>query len=490
VARGVRRRRLEVDVIPIGAIVGAAMAARGGNARTDPTAANIGVRVLASFLLLPVFFLLREGMPVHGAVFGAVVVPLLFPSIVLRRVLVPLGMHRTAYVFARISPPVAVSEEIPAGAVFYAALALHRARVVDPARLDALDARLARQVKLRGVALAACGLLAALRGQRENARLLLGAVDGIHWRFAPRIARSSARAWLVADAAARGDWRRVVALGRGRGSYMRWPYAMASIAARLLGDADAPSPLALRLLWLLAPQRRATLPLLLRALAMPAPASPPLAADSLEAALRAHATFLRTPTSATVAGAARAWDLVREAPEVRALVIKRAAALEAPSATGPDGLVSGLVDRAAGELAPYADRAPPRVAATSPTMQRACAEARRRDLDALDDAAGDVRKRADWEKSMHVFAEWSAWTSLRVRGERLRRTHGDETRRVVFDALFNAGCNYAVWLFNVRGERLLAHGIFRWLHDEGKAVGARAETIGLLKKNMGAGHGG
>jgi hypothetical protein len=169
-------------------------------------------------------------------------------------------------------------------------------------------------------------------------------------------------------------------------------------------------------------------------------------------------------------------------------VARRARALEAK--VGPDGLLSGLVARAARDLAPYAERAAASLAAASPTLERARAESRRQDLDALEETADDLSRRAEAQQAVHVFTEWSAWTSLRRRSERLRRACGDEARRAAFDAVYPAACNYAVWLFNVRGEKLLAHGIFRWLHAEAKAVGARSETVGLLAKNMAAGHGG
>src|SRR5262249_21007420 len=111
----------------------------------------------------------------------------------------------------------------------------------DGALLDLLEDRLASLVTLRAVGVTAAGLLGALRGKRETARVLLAGVDALPLATAPRIVHAAARSWLVADAAERGDWQHVAALGRGRGSYLRWPSLMGAIAQRLLGDLAGPS---------------------------------------------------------------------------------------------------------------------------------------------------------------------------------------------------------------------------------------------------------
>jgi hypothetical protein len=78
--------------------------------------------------------------------------------------------------------------------------------------------------------------------------------------------------------------------------------------------------------------------------------------------------------------------------------------------------------------------------------------------------------------------------SLRLLCERVSRQGGKATRRAAFTEVYAASCNWAVWMFNVRTEKLLAHHVFRWLLDEAR-LAQDAHAVELLEKNVRSGHG-
>ncbi len=118
------------------------------------------------------------------------------------------------------------------------------------AALDALPA------PVRGAALAARGLVAASRGQVEEARDLLRSIEHLDPRITPAVARKAARDWLAADAAARGDWQEAARLGCAPGPRSRAVRSLGLAARRLAGAPDAPGDLRLRLAWLSWPSGR------------------------------------------------------------------------------------------------------------------------------------------------------------------------------------------------------------------------------------------
>lgn len=431
--------------------------------------------VLARIFMLawtaPLTLGLLATYPLPFAPIAAAVLALTFPAFTLRRLLAPLGLPRVAYVFARVSPPLAASVEVRGGAVFFAALALLHARRSEPATMAWLETRLVEAVHLRGMSLAAAGLLAAARGKRETARSLLAAVDGPHGRPAARVARRAARTWLITDAARRGDWGAVLTLGRRSGFAMRWPSLMGAIAARILGDPRAPSDWRLRLAWFVTPHRRATWPMVRRALSVPrgAESAAPEPTDTegaLDAALHAHAACLRAPSSTALSAAARAWDAARAST----------------------ALTERWLETVEDDLSHHAWLAAEGATATSPTLTAAARRARRRELDALAFDVRDLERRMAEKLRLHVLEEWMAWSTLRRRCERALRGADPSERRGVFVTVYSGACNYAVWLFNGRGEKLLANRIFRWLLEIGEGV-ADPSAVTLLKKNIASGDG-
>jgi hypothetical protein len=317
-------------LIPIGPIIWAAAAAsrhaRGQPTKTDPRLASFTLRLFAGVLLVPLCLAIYEGSPPLGVMGLAILFAVMFPTVTLSGLLVPLGAWREAYYFARIFTPLWLAREPASAGVFFGALAAIGRRRVDARAIAWLRFK-ATSEKPRGVGVAAAGLLAAAEGNADQARLLFDSIDDAAMPNVPRRARGVARDWLVADALVRGDWPRAALLGRRGGASFRWAFAMGRIAERLTGAPGAPSDLALRLFWLLSPHRRQSLPWLRRALTRPrtfanGTVTEPqddlnLALDELEgelsgspldAALKAHAECLRSPTEARVLAAARVWE--------------------------------------------------------------------------------------------------------------------------------------------------------------------------------------
>jgi len=491
-------------VIPVGAI---AVAIRmmnqrhGGATKNEPRAVNLGLRLLASVILIPFTIAFTHAQPGPGAVACVLLAMALLPALTLRALLIPLGLPRTTYWFAFLTPPVAHSAEVRGGAALVGALALGRRRSIDRGTIDWLDLHLARELRLRSLSIAAAGLLAALRGKKETTRLLFLALEGISSR-APRIARRTARSWLVADAAGRGDWKEVTALGRGRGVRLglRWPYAMGTIASRLTEAAAGPSNAALWFAWLLAPHRRATYPLLRRALAVPRSperettpaaarllhATPSEATDPLDLALRAHAGCLTNPTAESVLAAGHAWDAARDSTAVQSLFARRALALE--THTGADAAMSRLLESAEADLAPLVELVHARSVTESAMLDAAFGRAHRRAMEEIETRAAILAERTTDKRALHVSGEWMEWGALRRHCERIGRRSSPSARRATFTVVYRPACDYGAWLFNVRGEKLLANAIFRWLAQYARDVGD-ATALAVLERNVKVGDG-
>src|SRR5262249_3825305 len=154
------------------------------------------------------------------------------PILLVRWIVVPLRMPRVAYWTVRIGWPLSLTKEIEASAVVYGALALART-IPSKEAISWLERKLRNAEPIRGAAVVAAGLLAALHQDVDQARALLGIADRMHIRLIPGSMRVIARDWLVVDAARFGNWLRVIRLGRHGIFRLRWSYCMARIAERL-----------------------------------------------------------------------------------------------------------------------------------------------------------------------------------------------------------------------------------------------------------------
>ncbi|MGK3984970.1 hypothetical protein WME99_18120 [Sorangium sp. So ce136] len=507
-------------------------AARRASPGAPPSPGLLGAgtwRTAVTVVLAPMTVVLALGLAAGQlwcALLLAPIALLIAPWPLARRALIPLGLPRAAYYVALLSDWTWRADR-RGGAALAAAWALCRARRPDPAAEAWIGERLERgavgerggagergglalapgaapQVPLRGAGVAAGAMLAAYRGDTEGARTLFESVASVDERACPREARRIAAGWLAAEAASRGDWTAVLERAREGGG--RELSLLGAVAARLLGEVPGEVPASraaeLWLRWLAAPRRRATLPLVRRALAAgdgaprPEPDEPePCAAKIAEGdlwsrAVLLHATLLLRPRGRVSGDDLRrlggAWDAALDDERAQAELRERALSLGASGAQAALGPLARAVEE---DLA-AALRAARVPLAEWDDLGATIGRTRRRLRDELlsevELACDALRRRVDEKRELPALAEWREWTSLRAQYEAAAGLVGTEFRRLAFPKLHSDVCHAAVWLFNTRKERAIANAMFRWLLAEAEALDD-ARLAGLQRGNVGCG---
>ncbi|WP_437526893.1 hypothetical protein WME79_41820 [Sorangium sp. So ce726] len=523
-ARGAVRARLEGEMtwgvllaLAVVVRVISEAAARKASPGAAPRPAMLGVglwNVVVLFVFVPIAILLAlalAGGQLWCAVPLAPLALLMAPWPFVRHVIIPLGLPRAAYFIASLSDGTFRADR-RGGAALAAAWALCRARKPDAAVGAWVSERIERAGErtgaapapssvsadpLRGAGIAAGAMLAAHRGDAEGARALFDSVGSLDERACPSEARRIAAGWLAAEAASRGDWTAVsgyACVGGGRAISL-----LGAVAARLLGEEPAPGALGLWLRWLIAPHRRATLPLVRRALAAgagaprPEPEAPePCAAKVAEGdlwsrAVLLHATLLLRPRDQVSGDDLRrlggAWDAALDDERAQAELRERAASLGASGAQAALGPLARAVEE---DLAATLRAARvPRAAwdDLGATIGRTRRRLRDELLSEVEIACDALRRRVDERRELPPLSEWREWTSLRAQYEAAAVLVGVEFRRLAFPKLHADVCHAAVWLFNTRKERVIANAMFRWLLAEAEALGD-SRLAGLQRGNV------
>ncbi|MFO0572739.1 MAG: hypothetical protein U1A78_01975 [Polyangia bacterium] len=449
----------------------------------------------------------------------------LFPFATCRFVTMPLGLVRTTYALSFLCF-VRFSEDPRGAAVLLGALTLLRARrpdsqggrgaAAEQTSLRFLEGQLARLPKLGGAGLVAQALLCARRGDREGARALLATLSTLDPRVYPPWAEAVACDYLVVDALARGD---SAAVHRQVAAAREVPPLSRLIAAGTPthGTEAEPKPgrpgrFALWLLYLRTSQLRQAWPLLQRAL-QPSPPSPPSPPPSNPAAPDgrvadlpgALAELTRLLAAAaprlTVADFRRVGGALEQAlsdPQTQRRVLERALAL-GMSAAGPGGVsgdtaLAAMRTDASQALAvrlresglpfgPLDDAA----SATRPTVLGAAVAVLRGELlGDLEAACQALRGRTLDKRELPRLDEWREWATLRSQYQQVGERGGHGARRLGWTAFHRDVCNFAVWLWNVRSEKILANAVFRFLLAEAEALDDD-RSAALAKKNIACG---
>jgi hypothetical protein len=411
---------------------------------------------------------------------------LLAPNFVLKQIVVRLGWPRFAYWVARTCGPAQSMHEAGVGAAFYGALALMRQPRSTQA-IDWLAARANKTPAARGAGVVTAGLLAALRGDRHRARCLFVVADALTPKLIAASVKVVARDWLVADAARVGDWHEVIRLGRRGRASLRWSYSLARIGERLTGDPKGPHDWLLWLCWMLAPRRRATLPLLRRALAAapalePAPAAASVGGELPDAladlARVIEGRFVQDGQS--LARSVRAVDGALDHPSTRALLQRRILALGARH--DAEAIIAGFRSRLVDLIEPLIEElprlahGPDRGVLLDQAIDRTKAKLFR-DIEAR---CRDYRERLARGNAMDALAEWEAWAVLRDSADRLLEL-APVSKHALFHTMYTPMCNFAVFQHNVCKRVALAHQIFWWLRQHSESNLSASE---LLSKNM------
>lgn len=433
----------------------------------------------------------------------AVLLVVLFPWPITRMILIPLGMPRAAYYVARLSD-LWWRGDRSGGAALAAAWALLRQPTHREKAAAWIELKLQKSEKrLMGGAIVAHGLIAAARGDLEAARAVLESVTVMAPRAVRAIARDVALEWLIADAAALGDWKRVSELGER--PVTRTVRLMGGVADRLLRNPEAPANARLYWRWLVAPRRRWTRAVVLRAVATPyeprertwahsdgpgpVVSPPPEGADALTGALWQHAELLRRPAARLsqeeLVALGRAWDAALADAGLREQLLARAVALGVP---GIDGALTKLRAAAEADVGAAAEAAGIRLGELNEPgelLGRAAYLEKERMLSELELAASSLARRTEERRELPPLDEWREWLGIRKLYERAA-AGGLDARRLAYSAIHHEVCELAVWLFNIREEKPIANAMFRWLLAEAERVGA-TESARVNRNNVACG---
>jgi hypothetical protein len=420
-----------------------------------------------------------------------------FPWAVTRYALIPLGWHRSAYHLTRLAEWV-WGKDARGGAAVAASWALLRSGDTSATSIAWVDSRIASSKRIGGAQVLATGLLCAVRGDAAAARTLLESIETLGHKVTPSMARRLANEWLVADAAERGEWSRVHELTNGTAPQSRMTRLLGGVASRLCNSADAPGDNQLSLLWMAAPARRATRALVRNAFATrrngadqsstTAPESDVSAPfrDCHADALTAHVVALSadpvTRTADDLCTLGRAWDRALFAPATRTHILERGAALGTRDASAMLDELGDVVARDIAAMARAARLPVADFAGDSRVLHEAARVLRDGLMGEIDFAFDALGQRVDEQRGLSPIEEWREWLALRELHERTSTLGGLDLRRLAFPHVHSNICSLAVWLWNDRGERVIANAMFRWLLDEAMAVGD-AEAIELQGNN-------
>ena len=460
-----------------------------GSIKVPPIALAFGVKLgIYVFAITLVQVTTTDAEVATGVLHMVAFVLIWAPIPLLRWVVVPLRMPRTAYWTTRISSPLGLTKEIQASAVVYGALALARRSHPSEEAISWLERKLRNSEPIHGAGVVAAGLLAALRKDIDRARGLFATADRMHARLIPRSMRVIARDWLVVDAARVGNWQRVVRLGRHGMITLRWSYSMARIGERLTGNPKAWHKWQLWPCFLWAPRRRVTYPPFRRALRVPvrrsvqpdpAPSATdfPLALGSLARALERANAHDGELLAQSIQAVDRNLDSVQEMIEQRLDILG--------SRRDADAVLAQFRQRLIDLVTPLIEDDPylARGAQPGSIMEQAVWQVRRRLLGDIEARCKDYRDRTTGETSLDQIAEWETWAWLTNSANRLLELDS-ASESVLFQIVYAPVCNFAVYQHNGRKRIALAHDMFIWLLAYAQGV---PEARQLLAKNIQAG---
>lgn len=394
-----------------------------------------------------------------------------------RHVFIQLGWVRATWWTTGLSL-VPFHRDRAGGRAFAAAWALHRQPIAAPADVQWVQ-RALRDAGTSGATVAGHGLVAAARGDAAEARTLLGAIRLFDPRGVDAVVLTRAIDWLVAEAAARGDWSAVA-------HHCTCPRAslaarvLGAIAGRQLGAPGAVSDAELQLLRDNLPvEQRPPSSLLATPRARPEPMDP-TAYDPVNAALVAHIRLQRCPTADTLAEASQSWEAALAA--LSTAVPVRAAELGAPSPARALPLLRKQVEASLAALAEAHDL--PLTAFGQDDVAAAAAHQRREGLISAVEVAAEAlchRIRAGrWLEPLDEVREWLALARLYDEGVRVG---GEDVRRVTFRVVYEPVCAQSVMLHNERQETRLSNAITRWLFLRAKEARDQS-AVELQSRNL------
>lgn len=426
--------------------------------------------------------------------------------LLVRHITVPRGAIRTTYVISRIHKLGANDAE--GYALVAAAWAAQHASLIGRGGTgrDWLLRRCDARGRLGDCEIATHGLLAASLGgtsSGERAWQMLTSIE-LSVEVHPAI-RELVGEYLAVAAAQREDWLALVDFAP-----EAWPasplrFLLEGVAARCrwqagLDSATPPAPRELWARWIMAPYRRATWPLVQRALA--ARTDRGTSNDGTSAAAA-------TVTAATEAPAAQ--SPVQQAVQQLTVVatvrstneLQRVAEICHTALTAPATL-AWLQDRhvVAGAHGP-AQVHITRITAAIADALAICAKThalqvpslpsgllatelalrlRHGTLDSLEDDFDRWAEQCQQEQSAPLITQWRTFVALKHAYQNATAIGGVSLQRLAFPKVFHAGNAVAAMWWNKRDEYVASHAVSLWLLQEALRVGD-AQAIELGRKN-------
>ncbi len=413
-------------------------------------------------------------------------IPLLFPWTTARLVAVPLGLVKPAFWLGWWSHGYGIDRRRGSAAVAAAWALVRRPPADRPlAAFRWIERRLTDAGWIGAAEVAAAALVAAARADHDQARRLMDSVVLLPPKHAPSRALAIACEWRLAEAAARGDWPQVRAIGEGSAHCGRGGRLLLACAQRITGTRISEGALVWRWLW--APRRRHTWPMLARARAAPPPTPPAPARAASQAPLGIlHAVLARAPAiaAAELEQLATAWQRTLGDPAVQTCILERAAVLGVARA---DRTLARLAAAIASDIALLARQARlPLAEGGQGILADAARTLREQLLGELELACDALAVRCTERRALPPLVEWREWLALRELHETASALGGLPLRRLAFPQLHPVVCDLAVWLWNERKQHELGGAMFRWLLGEALAVGD-AEAIELQSRNAALG---
>ena len=413
-----------------------------------------------------------------------------YPQPIFEWILVPLGVPYSGFLFSRVLLPHAIIGEVRGGAVFNELrVRLRWGLRLEPRSLERLGRRLLEtdgtlsDRRVRGASLAARAIVDAVAGDGSGARELFAVVQDMKSVHAARSVRVYAQAWLLVDAARRGEFRQVV-LGSWRGPRTCRARFMRVAARRLLGTYRPPRAVSVYFWWLLAPARVQHWSLLRAALRAEPRAPKAFAERGFEHAKARLFALGRVPPGALtryeIRCVALLWQEVFDSAELQRLAVARCATLD--GSFDGQAIVARLEGDVIAQLAEHwrvtlydgiedAQESSLILAAKDHIqfellgeLERTCAGLRHGKAPAIND----------------LEPHWRTWVRVRALSLEFLDVLYDR-RALLFDSVGGELLNHGAWLYNTEGAHVLAHDVFRFLYPLSPPD---SENHAVLQRNL------
>jgi hypothetical protein len=107
-------------------------------------------------------------------------------------------------------------------------------------------------------------------------------------------------------------------------------------------------------------------------------------------------------------------------------------------------------------------------------------------LEEIEQACDALHDRTVDKRALPLPDEWREWAAVRACYYRVCSLGGLAVRRLAWSPLHREACNWAVWLWNERKEKVLANAVFRFLLQEAEELQDESR-LNLARKNVGSG---